>query len=104
MAMSIEISGSKNGPTSINPTNKADNNNTNKNVHDSQSTTTKADSFVVSQRAETLRILESSINADSGIDATRIESLKIEIDAGRYNVDSARVAEKLIDFEAQLVA
>ena len=66
--------------------------------------TPNTDSFTVSQQAERLRVIESNINAQPDIDGTRIESLKIEIDAGRYDIDPLRVAEKLIELETQFVA
>ena len=66
--------------------------------------TSTADSFVVSQQAEKLRMIESSINNQPDVDGARVESLKIAIDAGQYDVDPARVAEKLIELEMQFVA
>jgi negative regulator of flagellin synthesis FlgM len=63
-----------------------------------------ADSFTVSQQAERLRVIESTVNAQPDIDDSRVESLKTAIDAGRYDIDPARVAEKLIALESQFVA
>lgn len=65
---------------------------------------TTADSFTVSQQAERLRVIESNINTQPDVDGARVESLKIAIDAGRYDIDPRRVAEKLIEFETQFVA
>lgn len=62
------------------------------------------DSLSVSNRAEILRALESTINAQPAIDESRVASLKTVIDAGHYDIDPSRVAEKLIAFESQIVA
>jgi len=62
------------------------------------------DSFTISQQAERLRVIDSTINTQPDVDGARIESLKIAIDAGRYDIDPLRVAEKLIEFEMQIVA
>lgn len=66
--------------------------------------TATADSFTVSQQAEKLRVIESTINTQPDVDGARVESLKTAIDAGSYDIDPTRVAEKLIELEAQFVA
>ena len=49
-------------------------------------------------------MIESNINTQPDIDGARIESLKMAIDAGQYDIDPLRVAEKLIELETQFVA
>lgn len=66
--------------------------------------TPNTDSFTVSQQAEKLRVIESNINTQPDIDGARIESLKTAIDAGQYDINPLRVAEKLIELETQFVA
>lgn len=73
-------------------------------THSSNTNTSTADTFTVSPNAEKLRIIESNINAQPDVDGARIDSLKSAIDAGRYDIDPLRVAEKLIELEAQFVA
>jgi negative regulator of flagellin synthesis FlgM len=63
-----------------------------------------SDTVTITKKAETLQMLESDINKQPDIDNERIESLKIAIDSGEYDIDSQRVAEKLIQFETQFVA
>ena len=63
-----------------------------------------ADSFTLSQQAETLRVIESSVNTQPDVDGARVESLKSAIDAGQYDINPLRVAEKLIELETQFVA
>ena len=63
-----------------------------------------ADSFTVSQQAESLRVIESNLNTQPDVDGARVESLKSAIDAGRYDINPLRVAEKLIELEKQFVA
>ncbi len=104
--MAVEITGVPGAPITTHQSDKIDANNA-KNNSSSITVSTgtpAADSFTVSRNAETLRMIESSINEQSDIDGARIESLKIEIDAGRYDIDPLRVAEKLIAFEIQFVA
>lgn len=65
---------------------------------------TTSDSFTVSKQAEQLRLIESNVNAQPEMDETRVESLKSAIDAGQYDINPTRVAEKLIALETQFVA
>jgi negative regulator of flagellin synthesis FlgM len=62
------------------------------------------DKVTLTQQAEELRMIEKAVNEQTGIDNERVESLKIEIDTGRYDINSERVAEKLIEFETLFVA
>ncbi|MBL1277393.1 MAG: flagellar biosynthesis anti-sigma factor FlgM [Ectothiorhodospiraceae bacterium] len=64
----------------------------------------RIDSVSISQTAEQLRNIESNINMQPDIDHLRVETLKDAIDAGKYNIDPFRVAEKFIDFDTQFVA
>jgi len=69
-----------------------------------QSGPVNTDSVSISQLAEKLHAIESNINEQAGIDQVRVEALKDAIDAGQYNIDPFRVAEKFIDFDTQFVA
>jgi negative regulator of flagellin synthesis FlgM len=109
--MAIEITGVPGTPVSNNKSDKLESTNLDLvnpkvSVSDNSANTlsTTADSLSVSNRAEILRALESTINAQPAVDANRVENLKTVIDAGRYDVDPFRVAEKLIAFESQIVA
>jgi flagellar biosynthesis anti-sigma factor FlgM len=62
------------------------------------------DKITLTKQAEDLRMIENAVFAQTGIDSERVDSLKIEIDAGRYDIDVQRVAEKLIEFESLFVA
>jgi len=68
------------------------------------SATTPADKVTLTRQAEELRMIEKSMNNQADFDNERIKNLKIEIDAGRYDIDAQRVAEKLIAFEMLFVA
>lgn len=70
----------------------------------SSSSDNAADKVTLTQQAKELRMIEKAVNEQTGIDSERVESLKLEIDSGRYDVNSQRVAEKLIEFESQFVA
>lgn len=65
---------------------------------------TATDKVTLTPQAEELRMIEKAVNNQTGVDDERVESLKLEIDSGRYDIDTQRVAEKLIKFEMQFVA
>jgi negative regulator of flagellin synthesis FlgM len=65
---------------------------------------TPADKLTLTKQAEDLLKIEDVVYAQTGIDSDRVDSLKVEIDAGRYDINVQRVAEKLLAFEAQFVA
>lgn len=109
--MAVDISGILGTPTSTKQMGKTDANNTvvgdpktGSNSPNAAQGATSSDSLTISQQAEQLRVIETSVNAQPDVDDARIESLKSVIDAGHYAVDPIRVAEKLIELEAQFVA
>lgn len=94
------LSDKKTGNTTTSPAHT-----TNPNSRDSGNVASpSADTMTLTQRAEELRMLETNIKLQPDIDSEKVESLKVKIDAGRYDIDPLRVAEKLIEFEAQFVA
>ncbi|MBF0469894.1 MAG: flagellar biosynthesis anti-sigma factor FlgM [Gammaproteobacteria bacterium] len=50
-----------------------------------------------------LRSLENTIANLPVVDTSRVEALKKAIDEGSYQIDSGRVADKMISFERQLM-
>jgi len=62
------------------------------------------DKITLTQQAEELRMIEKNINNQTDFDDERVETLRLEIDAGRYDIDAQRIAEKLIAFEMMFVA
>ncbi len=109
--MAAEITGITKTPLSSNKTDnsKAVSSNTigekNQGSEHAQTTITPApiDKITLTRQAEELRMIEKSINDQSDFDIERVEDLRLEIDAGRYDIDSQRVAEKLIAFEMMFV-
>lgn len=67
-------------------------------------TNSSVDTVTLTQQAKELRMIEKAVNEESGVDSERVESLKLEIDTGRYDINTQRVAEKLIEFESLFVA
>jgi len=63
---------------------------------------TKADTVTLTPQANQLQGVESAISAQSVIDGERVQSLKSAIDAGAYEINALRVAEKFIQFENNL--
>ncbi len=113
--MVAEITGITKTPLSGNKTDnsKADSNNTigEKNQGSAHTKTTintitptSIDKITLTQQAEELRMMEKVVNDQTDFDNERVENLKLEIDAGRYDIDTQRVAEKLIAFELMFVA
>ncbi len=62
----------------------------------------RADTITLTPQASQLKSVESAINAQSVIDGERVQSLKSAIDAGEYEINPLRVAEKFIQFENNL--
>jgi negative regulator of flagellin synthesis FlgM len=62
-----------------------------------------ADAVTITKNAQNLHLIETDINASSEIDGERVESLKTAIDTGAYSIDPSRVAEKFLQFEAELM-
>ncbi len=62
----------------------------------------RADTVTLTPQASQLKSVEAEINAQSVIDGERVQSLKSAIDAGMYEINSLRVAEKFIQFENNL--
>ncbi len=63
---------------------------------------TRADTVTLTPQASQLKNVESEINTQPVIDGERVKSLKSAIDAGMYEINPLRVAEKFIQFENNL--
>ncbi len=62
----------------------------------------RVDTVTLTPQASQLKSVEVEINAQSVIDGERVQSLKSAIDAGMYEINPLRVAEKFIQFENNL--
>lgn len=60
------------------------------------------DGVHITGSAKQLAAIEQALKGGSVIDAARVEKLRAAIDAGTYQVDAARVADKLLLLEDQL--
>ncbi|MDO8908125.1 MAG: flagellar biosynthesis anti-sigma factor FlgM [Pseudohongiella sp.] len=60
---------------------------------------TNVDAVSISSQAVDLQALESSIRQLPEVNAARVTELRDQISAGQYNVDSQRVADKILAFE-----
>jgi len=109
--MAVEITGLPSTPVSSNnETALSDASSNAKKVGDNNLQNTSgtaaatADTVTITRQAEYLQMLEININAQPEIDSDRVARLKMAIDAGQYDIDPLRVAEKLIKFESELAA
>ena len=60
------------------------------------------DSVEITDIAARLRRLESALESQPVVDRAKVEALRVAIAEGRYRVDSAEVADKLLDLEASI--
>ncbi|HHH48462.1 MAG TPA: flagellar biosynthesis anti-sigma factor FlgM [Gammaproteobacteria bacterium] len=65
-------------------------------------TASRADTVTLTPQASQLKKVESTIDAQSVVDGERVQNLKSAIDAGMYEINAQRVAEKFIQFENNL--
>ncbi len=63
---------------------------------------TSEDSVSLTDQAEKLRALESSISNQPVVDTKRVESIRSAILDGSYRVDATKTADKMADFERLL--
>ena len=73
-----------------------------RNTSDGPAATTTADTVTLTPQASRLKRIESGLGAQSVIDSARVEQLRSAIDAGRYEINPLRVAEKFIQFETSI--
>lgn len=62
----------------------------------------RADEVSISTQAGDLQALENSIRQMPEVDSARVNSVREQINAGQYTVDSTRVADKILAFETKL--
>lgn len=63
---------------------------------------TGVDAVSISTQAGDLQALEASIRELPEVDSVRVNTLREQIDAGQYTVDSQRLADKILAFENKL--
>jgi negative regulator of flagellin synthesis FlgM len=67
-------------------------------------TTGTVSNIDVSDTARTLAALESHIGTLPVVNESRVDAVRRAMDEGRYHVDPQRVADKMLRFEADLLA
>lgn len=60
------------------------------------------DAVSISSRASDLQALESRIKALPDTDVARVSAIKDKISTGEYQIDSQRLADKILAFEKEL--
>ncbi|MBU2712709.1 flagellar biosynthesis anti-sigma factor FlgM [Zooshikella harenae] len=63
------------------------------------STEKKPVSVELSQQAQDLKKLQDQVAQQDGVDSERVQQIKADIAAGRYQVNAEQLANKLLDFE-----
>lgn len=63
---------------------------------------TGVDAVSISTQAGDLQALEASIRELPEVDSARVNTLREQINAGQYTVDSQRLADKILAFENKL--
>jgi len=66
----------------------------------STSSTTGSDKLSLTSEATQLRALEDEINALPAIDTQRVQEVQRSLATGSFQIDPARVADKMLQFEA----
>ena len=106
--MAVEFRGIPSMPTSSSKDTLANSASQSTNSNDAQTTKEPSlgavDTVSITTKAEALHQLDEAVSEQSVIDISRVESLKIAIDTGQYDIDPFRVAEKFIQFESELAA
>ena len=69
---------------------------------DSQGSAGSTDAVSISSQAADLQALESNIRALPDMDVSRISTVKDKISAGEYQIDSQRLADRILAFEKNL--
>lgn len=60
------------------------------------------DAVSISDRAADLQTLEAKVKSLPDVDMAKVEAVRNRIDNGEYQIDSARLADKMLSFEQQL--
>ncbi len=60
------------------------------------------DSVEITETASLLRRLETALESQPIVDQSKVDALRAAIAEGRFHVDTAELAEKLIDIESSI--
>lgn len=74
----------------------------NANVSADAASANTQDAVSISDRASDLQALESQVKSLPEVDMGKVEAIRNRIDNGDYQIDSARLADKMLNFEQQL--
>jgi negative regulator of flagellin synthesis FlgM len=68
----------------------------------SASSTQAADQVTLTNSARSLQKIEETIAKTPVVNTDKVASIKLQINSGTYQIDSGRVADKLLNFESGL--
>jgi negative regulator of flagellin synthesis FlgM len=66
------------------------------------SSTQTADQVTLTNSARSLQKIEETIAKTPVVNTDKVASIKLQINSGTYQIDSGRVADKLLNFESGL--
>ncbi len=66
--------------------------------------TGQSDRVTLTHQARTLQSASDSLSASPPVDSARVQSIKLSVSQGTYQVDATRVARQMMSFEASLAA
>ena len=69
----------------------------------SSNRTTRTDTVTVTTAAEDLKEMEKNLSSLANADEARIAAVKERIQSGAFQIDVAKIAEKMIDQETDLL-
>ena len=61
-----------------------------------------ADQLTLTQSARSLQKIAAAVANAPVVDANKVESVKLAINSGTYNIDAGRIADKILQFERLL--
>lgn len=66
---------------------------------ENSSSTVAGDRVTLTSTASRLKDIEQQLNTSSAVDRSRVEAMQTAISNGDYNVDTDRIADKMLAFE-----
>ncbi len=96
------VTSNSTGTQGVNGTGTAATDSTSQNTSQKSSSTTNDDTVQISSQAVDLKALEKIVSDLPDVDISRVEEIRSRLESGQYEINTERVAEKILGFEAGL--